>query len=138
MSITTNSGAGDQSYIAAEPGQIFWTYGVPPDKGSKVQLLTIGGIQVSGRWYGNWGDAFMAWAPNIKRNKPLETQLWAARAAGIQPQWEAQAPEGGATVPKTVLEARRALRCLHLAVDEGIANDICAKVEAAFTELGCK
>lgn len=124
-----------KNYIAAEPGSIHWNYEPPKDKGSKVQLLTIGGIQVSGRWFGEWGDAFMAWAPNIKRNKALETLLWDAKERGILPSLhqEIQTPVSNNPV---VEEARKALRCLHIATDPSIASDVQKKVEAAFASLG--
>lgn len=72
-----------KEYIAAAPGRIFWNYTIPPDKGAKMQLLTVGGIQVNGRWYGEWGHSFLAWAPNIKRDKDWERKMMAARDKGL-------------------------------------------------------
>jgi|GEM_PF-5570076 len=124
-----------RNYVAAEPGSIHWNYEPPSDRGSKVQLLTIGGIQVSGRWFGEWGDAFMAWAPNIKRDKKLETLLWKAKADGVKAHLE-QIVEPPMSNNPAVEEARKALRCLHIAVDPSVAADVQKKVEAAFVSLG--
>lgn len=54
-------------YIAAEPTG--WRYECAPDRGAKVQLLTIGGVTVIGTWYGAYGQYFTAWAPLLKRYK---------------------------------------------------------------------
>lgn len=124
-----------RNYIAAEPGSIHWNYEPPKDRGSKMQLLTIGGIQVSGRWFGEWGDAFMAWAPNIKRDKKLEALLWDAKARGVLPSIQQQV-ETPVSNNAAVEEARKALRCLYVAVDSSVASDIQKKVEAAFISLG--
>lgn len=123
-----------KTHIAAPPGRIFWNYSIPPDKGAKVQLLTIGGIQVSGRWYGDWGDAFLAWAPNIKRNKVLERLLLDAKSKGIEPQWEAPVDE---QLPE-VREVWRAVNALRLELPESIVADISQRIEKAFTALSGK
>jgi hypothetical protein len=48
-----------------------WNFWEPPFtiKGSKIQLLTIGGIAVTGTWYGAPGEYFVAWAPLLKIDK---------------------------------------------------------------------
>ena len=45
----------------------------PPPGGSKVLLLTIGGICVSGQWKDD--GSFLAWAPLPKRDKTKEAML---------------------------------------------------------------
>jgi len=56
-----------------------WRYpanGEPAPHGTHVQLLTEGGKQVPGVWTSDGG--FIAWAPNIKRDKALEEKLFNA------------------------------------------------------------
>lgn len=53
-----------------------WTY-TKPKKGGKMQLLTIGGISVTGDWRGEVGEYFLAWAPLLRRNKKLEREILA-------------------------------------------------------------
>lgn len=67
----------DQTHIAAPPTA--WRYEVPPNRGAKVQLLTVGGISVTGQWYGEHGQYFMAWAPLLKRDKAREAEILRAR-----------------------------------------------------------
>lgn len=60
----------------AVANESYWRYPAngelaPPNVG--VQLLTIGGIQVTGIWCDDGGC--IAWAPKIKRNKDLERRL---------------------------------------------------------------
>lgn len=71
-----------KGYISANAGEVKWNYFPPVDKGAKVSLLTIGGLQVEGRWDGVWGQYYLAWAPLIKRDKERERALFAALAAG--------------------------------------------------------
>lgn len=72
-----------QGYIAEEAGAVKWHYEVPEDRASKVNLLTVGGLQVTGNWgAGRWGEQFIAWAPLIKRDKLREEALWEAHAKG--------------------------------------------------------
>lgn len=42
-----------------------WTLGEPPAATQQydLQLLTIGGISVLGRWSGSLGEFFIGWAP---------------------------------------------------------------------------
>lgn len=124
-----------KNYIAAEPGSIHWNYEPPKDRGSKVQLLTVGGIQVSGRWFGEWGDAFMAWAPNIKRDKPLERLLWDAKERGVLPTFHQEVVTPTSANPNVEL-ARKAVRSLYALVDPSVVGDIQKKMEAAFVSLG--
>lgn len=126
-----------RNYIAAEPGSIHWNYEPPKDRGSKVQLLTIGGIQVNGRWFGEWGDAFMAWAPNIKRDKRLEQLLWDAKARGTLPEFH-QEIVSPTCDNQNVEHAREAVRSLFALVDPSVVGDIQKKMEAAFASLGLK
>lgn len=65
-----------KGYITAERGDIYWRYEVPPDRGAKVQLLTVGGVAVYGQWYGKLGENFLAWAPLPKRDKAQEALLF--------------------------------------------------------------
>lgn len=51
-----------------------WVYEVAP-KGEKVSLLTIGGMQTTGLWDGEYGFAFIAYAPLLKGNKFIERFL---------------------------------------------------------------
>lgn len=69
----------EQEHIAAAPTD--WIYDVPANRGAKVQLLTIGGISVTGQWYGELGQYFMAWAPLLKRDKRREAEILAGRRA---------------------------------------------------------
>jgi hypothetical protein len=45
-----------------------WSFTLPPSsiRSGKMQLLTIGGICVTGSWYGQLGEYFVAWAPLLK------------------------------------------------------------------------
>lgn len=71
-----------KGYVSADPGAVKWHYEVPPDKSAKVNLLTVGGMQVTGRWTGAWGEHYLAWAPLLKRDKPRERALYKAKAEG--------------------------------------------------------
>lgn len=53
-----------------------WLYpaaGYPAPAGAVVQLLTKGGIQCKGTWSDD--GRFIAWAPNLQRDKALEERL---------------------------------------------------------------
>lgn len=53
-----------------------WHYpaaGEPAPTGAIVQLLTKGGVQVQGIWRDN--GFYIAWAPQLKRDKELEERL---------------------------------------------------------------
>lgn len=53
-----------------------WHYPAAGDlapTGAIVQLLTKGGVQVQGIWRDS--GSFIAWAPNLKRDKELERRL---------------------------------------------------------------
>lgn len=53
-----------------------WRYEKPAHgTGPKTQLLTIGGIAVTGQWRGEVGEYFLAWAPLLRRDKDKERQL---------------------------------------------------------------
>lgn len=39
-----------------------WNHTVPDDQDKDLQLLTIGGISVLGRWTGAFGEYFVGWA----------------------------------------------------------------------------
>lgn len=56
-----------KAYIAAAPGEIYWRYEVCPHIGSKVLLLTTGGICIIGHWYGELNKTFVAWCPMPKK-----------------------------------------------------------------------
>lgn len=60
----------DKSYIAAKPGQVYWRHEKCPHRSSKVLLLTVGGICVTGSWYGDVGQYFLAWSPMPKTGEP--------------------------------------------------------------------
>ena len=40
-----------------------WRYEIPPDPGATCLLLTVGGSLVKGKWYGEYNQYLMAWAP---------------------------------------------------------------------------
>ena len=58
-----------------------------PPGGAKVQLLTKGGICVSGSW--NDSGAFLGWAPLPKRDKAKEARLMASTWAVMDGDCEA-------------------------------------------------
>jgi hypothetical protein len=60
-----------KGYHASEV--VTWNFTVPPPhkKSGKLQLLTIGGISVSGSWYGELGENFVAWSDLLKYDKDL-------------------------------------------------------------------
>ena len=51
-----------------------WRYEVCPYSDT-VDLLTVGGIRVKGRWQGKLGEQYMAWMPLPKRDKRKEFEL---------------------------------------------------------------
>jgi hypothetical protein len=67
----------NDTYIAQDRlnARMQWRYEVAPHRGAKVQLLTIGGMSVVGTWYGELGEAFLAWAPLLKRDKAREREI---------------------------------------------------------------
>lgn len=69
-----------KDYITADQAE--WVYAEPSDRGATVSLLTVGGIQVKGRWEGAWGELYIAWAPLLKRDKAREEFLFRAKAEG--------------------------------------------------------
>lgn len=68
------------TYIAAVHGQVYWREEKCPHPGAKVLLLTVGGVCVTGHWYGDLGEAFVAWSPMPKRGRPAadirRASLW--------------------------------------------------------------
>jgi hypothetical protein len=60
------------TYVTAPAPEIRWHYSVPCKPNSKMQLLTVGGTQVIGTWYGKLGEYFLAYAPLIQRDKVAE------------------------------------------------------------------
>lgn len=56
-----------------------WIYEKPLRMGAKTLLLTIGGICLTGNWYGALGENFVAWAPLPQRDKAAEARILAAR-----------------------------------------------------------
>lgn len=64
-----------KTHIAAPPDQLYWRYEVCPYKGSKVLLRTLGGVAVVGSWYGELGQAFVAWCPLPANGKPRNTPV---------------------------------------------------------------
>ena len=64
---------GEGFAVAPEASWQYPAAGVPAPKGAIVQLLTKGGVQVQGIWRNN--GYFIAWAPNLKRDKELERRL---------------------------------------------------------------
>ncbi|WP_191058448.1 hypothetical protein [Geminicoccus harenae] len=75
-----------KTHITAPAGEIGWNYSIPPDRGAKVLLLTVGHIAVLGRWEGRVGEFYLAWSPLPKRDKVrermIETELAAERVVG--------------------------------------------------------
>ena len=61
---------------SAATGEVFWRYTQPPPKGTKLLLLTVGGVAVISNWEGEFGEQFIAWSPLPKRNKMLESELY--------------------------------------------------------------
>lgn len=59
-------------YAAATVVQ--WQYNLPTRR-CKMLLLSIGGVLVTGDWYGALGEYFFAWAPMPKRDHELERKL---------------------------------------------------------------
>ncbi len=61
----------DKHYHAEAPQTIEWNFRIPPSqlKSAKLQLLTIGGISVTGVWEGELGQYYVAWAPMMKYDK---------------------------------------------------------------------
>lgn len=54
----------DKSYITVPVGaQLDLHYTVPKRTDQDLLLLTTGGVLVSGRWYGELGQHFVAWMP---------------------------------------------------------------------------
>jgi len=51
-----------------------WIY-EKPERNGKMQLLTIGGISVTGSWRGELGEFYFAWAPLLRRNKAREAEI---------------------------------------------------------------
>lgn len=69
----------EQDVITAKPGEIDkieWRYTIPPRTDSKLWLLTIGNVAVTGYWHGALGQYYKGWYPNPKRNKEIERQLF--------------------------------------------------------------
>ena len=61
-------------YVATDKPQ--WCYTKPPyTPDTKLQLLTIGGMCVTGNWRGRVGEYFLAWAPLLKRDKQVEREI---------------------------------------------------------------
>jgi hypothetical protein len=58
------------TYIAASRGEVYWRRQVCPHGGAKVLLRTIGGVCVTGNWYGAYGQFFTAWSPMPKDGEP--------------------------------------------------------------------
>lgn len=59
-------------YLADQAPQWHHPDDTPPPKGTKLQLLTPGGITV----YGHWEDWAVAWAPLLKVPKELKQRIW--------------------------------------------------------------
>lgn len=71
---TTTMRVNAEGYAVAPVAR--WHYpaaGEPAPHGAHVQLLTIGGKQVDGIWRDS--GSFIAWAPQLKRDKELEARL---------------------------------------------------------------
>lgn len=64
-----------KTHITAAPGDIAWRYERPANTGAKMMLLTVGRVAVLGTWFGDLGEAFIAWAPMPKRDKIKEVEL---------------------------------------------------------------
>lgn len=59
-----------KDYIAAPPSDLYWRYEACPHAGAKVLLRTIGGVCISGHWYGRHGQYLTAWCPLPKDGAP--------------------------------------------------------------------
>jgi len=70
-----------QKYVAAPPGELYWRHEACPHPGSKVLLLTIGNVCITGQWFGKKGQYFNAWCPLPKDGAPppdiRKAGLWA-------------------------------------------------------------
>lgn len=54
----------DRTYLTAPVGmKLDLIYSVPKRTDQDVLLLTVGGVLVSGKWYGEIGQYFVAWMP---------------------------------------------------------------------------
>lgn len=53
-----------------------WRYELPADRSSKMLLLTVGGVLVTGVWTGELGENYLAYSPLPKRDKAIEDRLF--------------------------------------------------------------
>jgi hypothetical protein len=60
-------------YLAGEAPT--WEYVQEPPRGTKLSLLTKGGVQVVGEFTGKLGENYIGWAKLIKRDKEIERKL---------------------------------------------------------------
>lgn len=63
------------THISAAAPDLFWRYAIPPNKGAKMLLLTVGCTAVVGTWTGAYGEQFIAWCPLPKRDKKREKEV---------------------------------------------------------------
>lgn len=57
----------------APDGELYYRYGEPPNKSSKMLLLHKHGCAVIGEW--GKGLGWIAWCPLPRRNREIEDQL---------------------------------------------------------------
>ena len=72
-----------KNYLTAPQSEQYWHRSLPVLRGKKMQLLTIGGICVVGQWYGDLGQAFVAWAPLLKDEPQVIPVDYTARLQAI-------------------------------------------------------
>lgn len=82
-----------QKIHAAHKVEQEWNLSVPPShlRNSKMQLLTIGGISVTGNWYGSLGQCFVGWAPLLAVSKDMReraNEIIRTSRAAMQPHVE--------------------------------------------------
>jgi hypothetical protein len=62
---------------------VAWSYEKPRFPGAKMMLLTVGCVLVTGTWYGEVGEYFLAWAPMPKRDKVKEREIAAVKVKPV-------------------------------------------------------
>jgi hypothetical protein len=78
----------DKHYLTIAPGaKLDLFYSVPKRTDQDLLLLTTGGVLVSGRWYGELGQHFVAWMPMPRVLKDKVEQLVREYRARAEPRY---------------------------------------------------
>lgn len=104
---TMTSNPNPDSYIAGADAD-YWRYEVA-ERGAKVTLKTIGGIQTTGNWTGPYGHSFVGWAPLIKADKAKEELL---RQHAWKKPYSQLVAEGFAPAAPTAVKQKRSMHDL--------------------------